>query len=233
MSRAETLYRLQLLDLELDQARKQQKTIEASIASNPAVNHAHQEYTAAQKVAHAAQAAVKSLELDAGSLDAKIKAAEERLYGGQIKNPKELLDTERDFAQHKRHKAELEERLLDAMLTLEEARATEARCEKALRQALASWKADNAALILELAAVKSRLDADVERRAAAVATIPRDDLEQYTVLRARKNGLAVAAIKNGACSVCGEQPSSTQMQQARVGNGVVTCTTCGRILYGA
>lgn len=233
MSRAETLYRLQLLDLDLDQARKQQREIEASIANNPAVNHAHQEYSAAQKAAQASQSAVRSLELDAGSLDAKIKAAEERLYGGKIKNPKELIDTERDLAQHKRHKAESDERLLDAMVALEDARTTEARCEKALRQALAAWKADNAALIQELAAVKSRIDADVERRAAAVATIPREDLSQYTALRVRKNGIAVAAIKNGACSVCGEQPSSIQMQQARVGNGVVTCTTCGRILYGA
>lgn len=233
MSRAESLYRLQLLDLEIDQAKKHQREIEAAIAENPAVTHARQELSAAQKAAHAAQAEVNSLELDAGGLDERIKASEDRLYGGLIKNPKELLDTERDLSHHRRHKVELEERLLNAMLVFEEARAAESRCEAALRQVVASWKADNSASMHELASVRARIDADAERRAAAVASIPRGDIDLYAALRAKKNGVAVATIRNGACSICGEQPSSTQLQQARVGNGVVTCTTCGRILYGA
>lgn len=233
MSRAESLYRLQLLDSELDATRKKWRELESAIASNPAVNHTRNEHAKAQKAAQTAASALKSLELDGKSLDAKIKEDEDRLYAGNIRNPKEMLDVERDLAQLKRRHAELDEKILSAMELADEARATEKNCEAALRQAIKKWEEDNASSKQEMANLQKRAQGDLERRAAAVATIAKADVELYTALRAKKNGVAVAIIKNGACGACGEQPSSMQLQQARTGAGIAQCATCGRILYGA
>lgn len=233
VSRAESLYRLQLLDAELDATRKRWRELEGAIANNPAVNHTRTEHAKAQKAALAAASALKSLELDAKSLDAKIKDDEDRLYAGKIRNPKEMLDIERDLAQLKRRHAELDEQMLAAMETQDDARATEKNCEAALRQSIKKWEEDNAAGKQEMTDLQKKAQADLERRAAAVASITKPDIDLYAALRAKKNGVAVAIIKNGACSACGEQPSSQQLQQARTGAGVVQCATCGRILYGA
>lgn len=233
VSRAESLYRLQLLDAELDATRKRWRELEGAIANNPAVNHTRTEYARAQKAALAAASALKSLELDAKSLDAKIKDDEDRLYAGKIRNPKEMLDIERDLAQLKRRHAELDEQMLAAMETQDDARATEKNCEAALRQSIKKWEEDNTAGKQEMTDLQKKAQADLERRAAAVASITKPDIDLYAALRAKKNGVAVAIIKNGACSACGEQPSSQQLQQARTGAGVVQCATCGRILYGA
>ena len=78
-----------------------------------------------------------------------------------------------------------------------------------------------------------RKDCLCEQRQAAVGAILRSDLDAYVALRTKKpNGVAVALIKNAACSQCGEEPSSMQIQQARVGSALTLCGTCGRILYG-
>jgi predicted nucleic acid-binding Zn-ribbon protein len=97
MSKAETLYRLQSLDLDLDSARKRLREVENALASNPAVAHAQAELHSAQQAHHKAAVEVKSLELEGSSLDEKIKADEDRLYTGNIRTPKELVDLQHEI----------------------------------------------------------------------------------------------------------------------------------------
>jgi predicted nucleic acid-binding Zn-ribbon protein len=232
MTKAEPLYRLQLLDNDLDKARKQLREIDAALASNPAVNHAQAELAAAQQGRARAAAEVKSLELEAGSLDDKLKEDEGRLYAGNIKNPKEMIDLQREVELLKKRRAELDETILMAMLVLEEALAVEKNCQAALDQATRHWQEDNANQRQTRDQVNDRISADEEKREAVCIAIPRTDLEAYNTLRARRaGGIAVASIKGGACSQCGESPSSVLLQQARTGSSLALCSGCGRILF--
>lgn len=232
MSKAEPLYRLQLLDNDLDAAHKQLHDVEAQIASNPAVAHAQQELAKAQQAHHAITIDVKSLELEGQTLDDKIRGDEDRLYKGLIKMPKELIDLQHEIEILKRHGSAHEEKLFTQMLAMEEAAQVVANCQAALNQANRHWQEDIVNLREVRAQLKDRISADEERREAISIAIPRADQIAYTQLRLKKpGGIAVAMVKNAACGMCGEEPSSVLLQQARTGSTLAMCTGCGRILF--
>lgn len=47
----------------------------------------------------------------------------------------------------------------------------------------------------------------------------------------KKSHIVLAARTKGACSVCGMQIPTAQDQQVRLGKHLVTCSSCGRILF--
>lgn len=49
----------------------------------------------------------------------------------------------------------------------------------------------------------------------------------------KKNHIVLAAMSNGCCSVCGMQVPIAQSQQVRIGQHLVTCSSCGRILFAS
>ena len=233
MSKAESLYRLQLLDSQLDGAVKRIREIDIAIASNGAVAHAKAELTQAEKQRLTASVSLKTIEMDVQTLDEKIQTDEQRLYAGLIKATKEMLDTQKEVDSLKRRRSGMDDALLAAMEKAEEAKTTEINCRKAVEDATQKWAEDGAHLQHEREELTTKAAGLREQRQAAVASIVRADLDAYVGLRTKKpNGVAVALIKNGACSQCGEMPSSMQIQQARVGTALTMCGTCGRILYG-
>lgn len=49
----------------------------------------------------------------------------------------------------------------------------------------------------------------------------------------KKSHIVMAAMSNGCCSVCGMQVPIAQSQQVRLAQHLVTCSSCGRILFAA
>ena len=49
----------------------------------------------------------------------------------------------------------------------------------------------------------------------------------------KKNHVVIAAMSNNCCSVCGMQVPIAQGQQVRLAHHLVTCSSCGRILFAA
>ena len=49
----------------------------------------------------------------------------------------------------------------------------------------------------------------------------------------KKSHIVIAAMSNGCCSVCGMQVPIAQSQQVRLAKHLVTCSSCGRILFAS
>ena len=49
----------------------------------------------------------------------------------------------------------------------------------------------------------------------------------------KKSHIVMAAMSNGCCSVCGMQVPIAQSQQVRLAQHLVTCSSCGRILFAS
>ena len=49
----------------------------------------------------------------------------------------------------------------------------------------------------------------------------------------KKNHIVISAMTNNCCAVCGMQVPIAQVQQVRLGRHLVTCSSCGRILFAA
>ena len=231
MSQPFKLFRLQQIDSQLDQIQARLQEIETSLGANEelrqaeaAAAQAEQEHKAAQKALHQAEEEVRAQRI-------KIEQTEAALYGGKVRNPKELQDLQNESAALKRHFAVLEDRQLEAMLGEEDVRsaAGTAASQLELVQARTAMQRD------DLLAEREKLQRDIQHtndeRQAAASSIPEPDLKIYQQLRKIRRGVAVAKVVNGGCSACGTILNAALLHAAHSPNQISRCDTCQRILY--
>lgn len=231
MSQPFRLYRLQKIDTQLDRATARLEEIEIAISENKAVRRAQRQAEDAEAQLQGARKNLSRAEQDVRSQRNKIEQTEATLYGGKVRNPKELQDLQNESAALKRYLAVLEDRQLEAMLAVDEAQEDFERAHQELEKVqkeksgqLADLSEEKASLLKEV----SRLQ--VEREAAAMG-IPPDDMQIYAKLRLQRNGVAVAKVSDNACAACGSTLSAALLQSARSQNQLSRCASCGRILY--
>jgi predicted nucleic acid-binding Zn-ribbon protein len=230
MTRNSTLWRLQALEQEIDDKSKRARQVDDALANDPKVVEARAALEATQKILSEARAMLRDRELDASGLDAKIKDVEARLYGGKVTNPKELDGLEKDLQMHKRHRSDLDDKLLTLMDSVEQAlRQTE---EKALTlRRIEETRAGNVEhLAHEKEALARRLSELGVQREQTRAALDADALRQYDHLRRTKAGRAVSQIKHSSCGICGVAVPSGLINRVHAGEEIVLCSSCGRIL---
>jgi len=231
VSRVSDLYRLQQLDTEIGVRESQLVAINDQIVSSPAVLQAQAEHKTAQDSLAAARKQAKILDDENKSLTAKIKGEEERLYGGKVKNPRELKDLQAEIDALKQKRESLDEQQLTAMDAVEGAE----KIESAARANWAKVEAARAEEVRDLIRDRDHLQSLIsnlqETRQSATKNISADDLALYESLRKRKRGVAVAALANSSCKGCGESQSSSHIQIAKQEVEIARCSNCERILY--
>jgi predicted nucleic acid-binding Zn-ribbon protein len=231
MSQSSNLYRLQQIDSPIDQARARIREIEVELINNAALDQAQEYVKSAEQSLQDARTTLRKTEEAVQDQHVKINQAESVLYGGKVRNPKELQDLENDVAALKRYLGVLEDRQLDAMLTLEDA---ERECEQATgksHEAQANTAEQQAGLKGELTQLQKAVERlEIERQAAATAVNP-DDFSLYEQLRRTRRGVAVAKVSSQACGACGSLLTPALVQAANSANQLIRCSSCGRILY--
>ncbi|MBV8559155.1 MAG: hypothetical protein JO050_00180 [Acidimicrobiia bacterium] len=166
------------------------------------------------------------------SVEAKITDVEKRLYSGAVSAPRELQAMEADVGSLKRHRSDVEDRVLDAMQDREPLDAELTVLEQR-RQALGSDGDQlRQAIAAQTAEIDAELTTELEARRAAAAGIPDGLLSQYERLRATQGGVGAARLVNGRCSGCHLTLPATELDRIRHGDAdaVVLCDQCGRIL---
>ena len=224
------LWHLQTTDAELDDKTKRAQEVEDALANDPNLIAAHSVHDDTQKRLSASRAQMHDRELEAKTLDAKIKGIEERLYSGRVTNPKELDGMEKDLQMHKRQRSALDDKLLELMDAVEQAQKHADEKAGALKQADGTRARDLDQLARERDALAARLaELDTEREHTRAALIA-DALRTYDHLRKTKAGRAIVQIKRDACGACGVGTPTGLAHRVREGNEIVLCPGCGRIL---
>lgn len=231
MSSAFKLFRLQQVDSQLDQVKSRLSEIERLLADDEVINEANKTLENAKKTRDLAQKEVTKSEDEVKAWQAKLKENQDNLYGGKVRNPKELQDLQLEADSLSRHLQTLEETELEKMVALEANQASIDEAQKALEAALAQQGVEQRTLGSEqnkLSAEAQRLE---EERSADLNNIPAEDLKMYEGLRTIKGGLAVAKVQNKTCGACGAELSASLAQAARSPNELARCDNCKRILY--
>lgn len=231
MSRAGSLFRLQELDLEADRIAARLKDIRRQLESDEATRRAAQAVELTASRASDARRASREAELEVDSLRAKIEDNDRRLYGGTVRQPKELQDLQREAEALARHLHTLEDRLLETMVDVEEAEADHARAQAEKEQADRQGAQLAGALEGERAQFEERLASLASTREAVTDDVLEDDLALYNLLRDQQGGVAVARLQDDACNACGLALSASMPQLVRQGSGLVRCAQCGRVLF--
>ncbi|MHB8777227.1 MAG: zinc ribbon domain-containing protein [Anaerolineales bacterium] len=231
MSASLGLYRLQQVDRQIDHARAQLDEIRQTLENDAELREALSLVETSQTQDHRVQNEMRNAEAEVESQKNKIEQVEASLYGGSVKNPKELQDLQKDVASLKKHLATLEERQLDAMLKAETAESELRIAKKALEEIQARLGSEHGKLVEKQATLTKQLERLAEEREAALAPIESNLLEIYEGLRQQKRGVAVAEINDNACASCGTTLNASIQQNARSQNQLVNCSSCGRILF--
>ena len=98
MTKAELLLDLQDVDSVIDRLARRLSEIKAALHETAELIAARSALRAADESVTHKRAHRKELELADASLETRIKQADQRLYSGTVKNPKELLDLQNDIA---------------------------------------------------------------------------------------------------------------------------------------
>ncbi len=151
--------------------------------------------------------------------DLQIKTIEQKLYSGQVTAPRELSAGQKDLAQHKNQKAEIEDKLLELMVALDAAAAELQKAQAEVTRLSGEWEARQVNLRSEQAKLKARHPGELARQAVARKAVPPQYLRTYDHLRPRHGGRAVAALDGDECSACLVQAPPSKLDAAAVQRG--------------
>lgn len=230
MHKALQLHRLQTTEVEIDEVEHRLEEIQSSLEGNEQLRQARRTAEETETEWRRWQAKLRDLELETEGLTEKIEAVKKRLYGGRVSNPKELSALQEEVVYLERRKERLEDETLEAMIAVEEKEGKLAEQKEELNRLEADWRRNRERLVAEreeLEAGLNRLEAEQAKFRQEIAA---DDLALYEDLRRRKGGQAVALLEDRLCGGCGVTLPSGKAQQARRGEGLIFCDSCGRIL---
>lgn len=230
MSQARALYHVQELELEIIDHRKRIKEIDIRLEDNEVVKNAEAEHQSAQETFDDIRLRVKDMEQQIEAVANKRKATETRLYSGNVKNPKELQDMQKEIESLTKRHAELDENLLLLIMERDEAKDMLELNEQELEKVKATWEAEHSDLLSEKSELEKKSEKLMADRKVSLKAVRDDAMKQYNSLRTSKSNRPVAVMENRTCSVCGIEQNSAIASAVNKDDSLVYCQNCGRIL---
>ncbi len=229
MGLAKQLYQLQEVDLEIESSERALKQVASQLGESQKVARAQNQLELEQQRLEESRRKQHSAEWEIEDIVTKLTAAEEMLFSGRIKNPKELTNLQHEVDVLKTRRNQLEDKALEIMDQVELSETRVAKISSQLEILTAEWQRQQQQLSDESEKLKTALS-DLERKRQLLAgEIDPQAVEFYQKLRKEK-GTAVARVEQGICRGCRISLATTELQQARSGS-LVQCSSCGRILF--
>ncbi len=225
------LFALQEIDSAIDAADRELESVRAQMGEDEAVLAARAAVAEQEARRRAAEARARDLETQITDLRAKAEPVERKLYGGSVRQPKELQDLNDEVEMYRRQQRAIEDRQLEVMEELESSAAGLAAARKAAAEVEGAWEMRQASLRARENEIQRHRAELVEQRGERARRIDAQRLALYERLRKARGGRAVARIERGICQGCRIALPTTLQQRARSGLQVVQCTSCDRILY--
>jgi len=239
MNVAKQLYRLQEVDLEIESDERALEEVKSQLGESRAVIKTQKQLELEQKSLEELSRQQRSAEWEIDDISTKLAVAEEQLFSGRVKIPKELTNLQHEVETFQARRNQLEEQALEIIDQVEQAlevidqveqsEAMVARINNELETLTADWQRQQKQLNDEVARLKAALTDLKAKRQRLAGEIDPSAFEFYQTLRKGK-GIAVARVEQGICRGCRISLPTTDLQQARSGN-LVQCSSCGRILF--
>jgi predicted nucleic acid-binding Zn-ribbon protein len=224
---------LQNTDLQLAAQRQRLSDAERALADESRVEAAEAEVTRLESLLRETQLAQHQHEVNIAAHEQEAGRLSKLLYGGTVRNIRELESLQHELAYQQRQQRDSEDRALAAMERIESLSGELAEARAALERTRQVRAAERAALTAERERLLHELASLERRRTTLAASVDAASLATYERLKARTGGTPVAEVVQGRCSGCRLVLPAMDVQRARLGQAVVYCQSCGRILYVA
>jgi len=194
--------------------------------------------TASAAALSSAKDALKKAEIARMDKESQVKSAEEKishLKGQQfeVKTNEAYKALLNELADLDVKKSNLETKVLVVMEELDGLKAEIAKGESAQKAVSAKVSAALAAYEEEVKRRRVELEGLRIRRKEMSSVIEPRLLSVYERVRAARDGVAVVPIRNDACSGCFSQLRPQRMNELLMGDEIIRCERCARILYVA
>ncbi len=227
------LLELQTEDLRAAELRRQIGAFPAELARiDNAVRAAERAVAQAKQRVQDLHKDRKKLELDVEDWRDKIRKYKDQIY--QLKSNEAYRAMQEEIRAAEAELGRAEDRLLEQMVGAEDSDRAVKEGERALAAAEAAGRGEREEVASQKAVVEKEL-AEVEAASkACLAGLPGDLVDHYHRLARRHGGVALAAVRDEACSMCSVRIRPHVMQLLRQANSdeeIFHCETCTRILY--
>ncbi len=223
------LFNLQVLEQDIEANELALAKAQASIGESPALKRAKANVIEANNGLSMVKAEQKTTEYSIADISAKINAANESLYSGRVKNPKELQNLQQEIVSLQAQRNPLEDRELSLMEMAEAAEIKAKQQGEELGQVEKKWLGEQEHLAKEVEAVKQKIQGLKQQHTESLKLIATSELALYNQLK-RTRGWGIARVEQGTCGRCRLSLSTAEVQRARAGQ-TVACSSCGRLLY--
>ena len=229
MSRASALLSLQQIDDRIAALTSEIATVEASLRGDPELDRLHKAEAAAQEEHRTLGTSARLAELEAASLQSRIRELDRRLYGGTVRNPAELMEMQRELEAMRGKLSTAEDDALERMERVDQSLAT-LQGASALVAARESQRNDSMEpLRARLATLTAEKDVLSAERDSVRADIDPGDLSLYARIAAHRRP-AVTGLAGEFCAGCHMPVSNEERRAVRTGTGLTQCANCDRIL---
>jgi hypothetical protein len=231
LSKGRQLYDLQEIDLEIDAKRDALSEVVSRLGDSEVVDQSRLSLAGDEERLAELERSQRELEREVEDLQAKAAVSEERLYGGTVKNPKELASLQEQVANLKGKMKGLDDKTLDIMSELETVHQQVSSKRQELAKVEEEWQEEQASLSQKQAELNSALATLEQKRKDLASKLDTASLELYQALRRIRQGKAVAKVEQGVCQGCRIALPMSELQRAKIGQELVQCGSCERILY--
>ncbi|MBI4302001.1 MAG: hypothetical protein HY664_05305 [Chloroflexi bacterium] len=231
MSQIKLLYELQILDSTIEEKRQVLEEVEGRLGPSEALEEAKLGLEKEEEDLVRWQKEQRTKEQEVEDLSSKIASMEEKLYGGSVKNPKELTGLHQDVEALKKHRREEEDGIIGIMEMVEALGSSIRGKREEVVGLEGEWRREQERLSKERAELLAELVALEAERQQLAAEIEPLGFHLYQRLWDTKQGQAVVKVEQGMCLGCRITLPMSDLQRARKGEELVQCNTCGRILY--
>lgn len=231
MSKTRLLYDLQLIDLEMDARKTALADIASRIGESEALDRARAALAEEEEHLAELERGQRERESEADDLQAKAAIAEDKLYGGNVKNPKELASLQEQLKIYQAKMKELDDKTLNIMEQIETVEQGLSVKRDDLARMEVEWQAEQESLMREQSELSTMLSEMEGKRNELGSKVETPLLDLYHTLRQKRQGKAIAKVEQGICQGCRIALPMSELQRVKTGQTIVQCGSCERILY--
>ena len=226
----ERLIRLQSLDLQAAEARRQQATIpETQRALDQKLEGARAVVVEAKARQATNQTDRRALEKDLAAVQTRLSRYKDQLM--EVKTNREYHAMQHEIETAQGEVKRIEDIMLELMVGGDEIGSALKAAEAGVKTAEQQITKEHADLDKQLAAAGKTLEEVLSARVALVATIPAGVVATYEQVAKGRRGVAVAQARDGLCSECHVRLRPMVYQEVRHNTGLIQCDHCQRFLY--
>ncbi len=225
----ELLLRLQNIDYDLGELERSKEYIPDMMDNlRREIDDSRERLETTQEELARAKLEQKDVELQLAERQEKLRKLQERMMA--IKTNKEYDALVSEIDQVKRDIGALESRGME-LLEFVENHEKDIRGLSEKAEAVAGVNTEQLnSLQQQIDSVGNKIDEKAHERRVLVSEISKQTMLVYERIHKGKGGAVVVAVKKRACGACYKALPPQRIQEIKIGDRIITCDSCGRML---